>query len=138
MPGYGNHRKEPRTGAERAATAKQGSRGTRLLRSAACRALRAEAHRARRCRRSAAPLPQTAGTRSNALTDDRASTTDRAVLPAPGILSPRKDTVKGAPKGASPTAIAQAPPLTLIFHGKTPAPIRRTGQYRLSQPAELP
>jgi len=29
----------------------------------------------------------------------------------PGVL-------KGAPKGASPAAMAQAPPLTLIFHGK--------------------
>ena len=29
-----------------------------------------------------------------------------------------KITVKGAPKGTSPAAMAQAPPLTLIFHGK--------------------
>jgi hypothetical protein len=29
-----------------------------------------------------------------------------------------KITLKGAPKDASPAAIAQAPPLTLIFHGK--------------------
>jgi hypothetical protein len=30
-----------------------------------------------------------------------------------------KITVKSAPKGASPVAMAQVPPLTLIFRGKT-------------------
>ena len=34
--------------------------------AATCRALRAGAHRARRCRRSAPPLPQAGGSRSNA------------------------------------------------------------------------
>jgi hypothetical protein len=43
---------------------------------------------------------------------------NRAVLPRRASCRRAKITVKGAPKGASPTAMAQAPPLTLIFHGK--------------------
>jgi hypothetical protein len=39
---------------------------------------------------------------------------------------------KGAPKGASPTAMAQAPPLKLIFHGKNRRLSRRTGKSRLA------
>ena len=46
----------------------------------------------------------------------------------PGILSPRKITVKGAPAGRVATAMAQAPPLTVIFRGKTAAPIGWTDQ----------
>ena len=60
--------------------------------AAACRALRAEAHRARRCRWSAALA--SAGSRyrlQRAPGCDRVHATDRAVLPAPGILSPCKD-----------------------------------------------
>jgi hypothetical protein len=40
-------------------------------------------------------------------------------LSAPGILSPREIAVKGGPLPGRP--------LTVIFHGKTPAPIRRAG-----------
>jgi hypothetical protein len=56
---------------------------------------------------------------------------DRAVLLAPGILSPRKYHHQGRAQGRVADAMAQAPPLTLIFHGKTPAPIGRTDQTRL-------
>jgi len=42
----------------------------------------------------------------------------RAVLPRRASCRRAKLTVKGAHKGTSPAAIAQAPPLTLIFHGK--------------------
>ena len=56
---------------------------------------------------------------------------DRAVLLAPGILSPRKDHRQGRAQGRVADAMAQAPPLTLIFHGKTSAPIGRTDQTRL-------
>ena len=52
---------------------------------------------------------------------------DRAVLLAPGILSPSKDHRQGRARGRVADAMAQAPPLTLIFHGKNSAPIRRTG-----------
>jgi hypothetical protein len=45
-----------------------------------------------------------------------------------GIISPRKITVKGAHSGRVAKAMAQAPPLTLIFHGKFSAPIGRTGE----------
>jgi hypothetical protein len=44
--------------------------------------------------------------------------TSRAVLLAPDILSPHKDHRLGRAYGAS-HAMAQAPPQTLIFHGKT-------------------
>ena len=59
---------------------------------------------------------------------------DRAVLLAPGILSPRKDHRQGRARGRVADAMAQAPPLTLIFHGKTSAPIRRTDRTRLVLP----
>jgi hypothetical protein len=36
-------------------------------------------------------------------------------------MSPRKDHRQGRATGASPAAMAQAPPLTLIFHGKSGA-----------------
>ena len=42
----------------------------------------------------------------------------RAVLPRRASCRRARITVKGAPTGAPPTAMAQAPPLTLIFHGK--------------------
>jgi hypothetical protein len=35
--------------------------------------------------------------------------------PRRAFCRPAKITVKGAPEGASPAAMAQAPPLTLIF-----------------------
>jgi hypothetical protein len=56
-----------------------------------------------------------------------ARTDGRAVLRSPGSLSPVMITIKGAPGGASLLAMAQSPPLTVIFTGKTSAPIRRTG-----------
>jgi hypothetical protein len=45
-----------------------------------------------------------------------------------------KITVKGTPKGASPAAMAQAPPLTLIFHGK----IRRQSGGRTGLDSAFP
>ena len=41
--------------------------------------------------RSAGPHPQAGSSRSNAPTETATTRTDRAVLLAPGILSPRKD-----------------------------------------------
>jgi hypothetical protein len=66
------------------------------------RALQAEAHRARHRRRVAAPHPQPGGPSPSRRRGDRAHGADRAVRLAPGILSPRKITIKGAPIGASP------------------------------------
>jgi len=43
---------------------------------------------------------------------------NRAVLPRQTSCRRAKITFKGAPKGTSPAAMAQAPPLKLIFHGK--------------------
>jgi hypothetical protein len=54
----------------------------------------------------------------------------RAVLHAPGILSPAKVTVKGAPKGASLRDRRERRPLTVTFPGQTSAPIRRTGRLK--------
>ena len=61
------------------------------------RALRAEAHRARHRRRSPAPHPQPGGSRRYAATVTARTEAERAVRLAPGILSPRKITIKGAP-----------------------------------------
>ena len=69
--------------------------------------------------RSAGPHPQAGSSRSNAPTGTATARTDRAVLLAPGILSPRKDHRQGRAQGRVAVAMAQAPPLTLIFHGKT-------------------
>lgn len=66
------------------------------------RALRAEAHRARHRRRSAAPHPQPGGSRRYAAAVTAHTEADQAVRLAPGILSPGKITIKGAPTGASP------------------------------------
>jgi hypothetical protein len=71
------------------------------------------------------------------LPGDRTCVSDRAVLLAPGILSPRKDHRQGRARGRVAYAMAQAPPLTLIFHGKTSAPIGRTDQLRLILPHRL-
>ena len=68
------------------------------------RALRAEAHRARHRRRTAAPYPQPGASRRYAAAVTARTEADRAVRLAPGILSPRKITIKGAPTGASPQA----------------------------------
>jgi hypothetical protein len=53
------------------------------------------------------------------------------VLPRRASCRRAKITVKGAPKGASPVAMAQAPPLTLIFHGKSSA-YREDGELWVS------
>ena len=66
------------------------------------RALRAEAHRALHRRRAAAPHPQPGGSRRHAAAVTARTEANRAVRLAPGILSPRKITIKGAPIGASP------------------------------------
>ena len=59
--------------------------------------------------RSAGPHPQAGSSRSNAPTGTATARTDRAVLLAPDILSPRKDHRLGRAYGAS-RAMAQAPP----------------------------
>ena len=96
--------------------------------AAACRALRAEAHRARRCLRSAAPTPAGSRCPLQRAPGDRDHATDRAALPAPGILSPRKD----HSQGRTSSLRCGRSTLTVIFHGKTPAPIRRTDRTRLA------
>ena len=53
---------------------------------------------------------------------DRACKPDRAALPAPGILLPRKDHRQGRAQGRVPSGR----PLTVIFHGK----IRRQSEGR--------
>ena len=62
---------------------------------------------------AAAPMPRTRRQAVPAATfpQRRASANGRAVLRAPGSLSPRKITIKGAP-AARRCAMAQAPPLT--------------------------
>jgi len=55
----------------------------------------------------------------------------------PGILSPRKDHRQGRACGAS-HAMAQAPPLPLIFHGKTSAAIERDGTKFAGQVSQPP
>jgi hypothetical protein len=65
--------------------------------AAGSRALRAEAHRARHRRRSAAPHPQPGGSRRYAAAVTARTEADRAVRLAPGIFSPGRITIKGAP-----------------------------------------
>ncbi len=57
----------------------------------------------------------------------RARADGRAVLRSPGSLLPVKDHHQGRAWRRVADAMAQAPPLTLIFPGKTSAPIGRTG-----------
>ena len=74
------------------------------------------------------PHPQAGRSRRHAPTVTALARAGPAVLHAPGILSPRKITVKGARCARVAHAMAQAPPLSVIFPGKTSAPIRRTGE----------
>ena len=76
--------------------------------------------------RSAAPLPQVGGPRRNAAPMTRVCK-GPGPSSVPGILSPRKVTVKCA-RYARVLRMAQAPHLTATFPGKTSAPIGRTGQ----------
>ena len=72
-----------------------------------------------RCRHAVSPAParrRSSPSRTPVTAPARAS---RAVLPRRATLTPRKDHHQGRAEGASPAAMAQAPPLTLIFHGKT-------------------
>ena len=66
---------------------------------------------------SARPRPQAGSSRPNAAPMTATTRTGRAVLFAPGILSPHKDHRQGRGCGAL-HAIPQAPPLPLIFYGK--------------------
>ena len=77
---------------------------------------------------AAAPMPRTRSPAVLAATFPHRcvpARTGRAVLHAPGSLSPRKITAQGRAFGASP--LARRKPLTVIFPGKTSAPIGRTG-----------
>ena len=78
--------------------------------------------------RSGCPLSQVCGTRRNAAPMTAPAKTGPGPSSVPGILSPRKITVKGAPSGRVCDDAQTASPLTLIFPGKTSAPIERTGQ----------
>jgi hypothetical protein len=84
-------------------------------------------------RRSAGPHPPAGGAGRNGVPDDRQRHLAGASS-APGILSPRKDHRQGRARGRVAGAMAQAPPLTLIFLGKTSAPIGRTDLPRLVLP----
>ena len=77
--------------------------------------------------RSAGPHPQVSSSRSNEPTGTATARIGWAVLLAPGILSPRKD----QSQGGAPAAKRGRTTLTVIFHGKTSAPIRRTGRSAL-------
>ena len=57
-----------------------------------------------------------------------AARSGRGPSSVPGILSPRKITVKGAPSGRVCDGAQTAPPLSVIFHGKT------LGIYRMDGP----
>ncbi len=91
-----SHQRGSRAGGGSVARSQAGSRETHRSGAAACRALWAEALRARRCRQSAVPAPAGSRSRQPRAHHDRAARTGRAVLLAPGILSPCKITVKGA------------------------------------------
>ena len=67
--------------------------------------------------RSARPYPQAASPRRNAQPMAATAQTGRAVLLAPGILSPRKDHSKGRSL-RSRRLLRNRRPLTVIFHGK--------------------
>ncbi len=78
---------------------------------------------------TAAPLPRIRRQAVPAATvpHRRARADGRAVLRSPGSLLPVKDHHQGRAWRRVADAMAQAPPLTLIFPGKTSAPIGRTG-----------
>jgi hypothetical protein len=92
------------------------------------RVLRAEALRTRQLPRSASPVPAACGPRRNSRHHARKSRP--AVLPRRASCRRAKITVKGARFAHVAGAMAQAPPWTLIFPGKDPPPIRRTGGKR--------
>jgi len=81
----------------------------------------------RRNRRAGDPEAPQAGGPAPTCPWYRASTKLAGPSPAPDMLSPRKDPVKARPR-ARRCGDAASATLTLIFHGKTPAPIRRRGR----------
>jgi hypothetical protein len=80
--------------------------------------------------RAAGPLPQVVGTRRYAASMTAPARSGRGPSSVPGILSPRKITVKGAPSGRVCDDAKTAPPLTLIFPGKTIGTYRKDGTER--------
>jgi len=88
--------------------------------------LRAQALRARRRRQVRRPAPAGRRYPPSRCADGRACSYRAGPSSVPGILSPRKITVKGRSL-RSRLRWRYAPPLSVIFHGKTSAPIRRTG-----------
>ncbi len=62
--------------------------------------------------------------------DDRTCKIGPGPYCVPGILLPRKITVKGAPYGRVFDGAKTAPPLTLIFPGKTIGIYRKDGAER--------
>jgi hypothetical protein len=86
-------------------------------------------------RRSAPPHPQAGGSAGNAPPVAAPRELGRAVLHAPGILSLRKghSQERSLRSRRYPMSLPRwryAPPLSVIFLGKTSAPIRRTGEDR--------
>jgi hypothetical protein len=99
--GRGSHQAESRAGATGTGRARTGSRGPRLLRGGSLPRPTGGSPPGAALPPVGCPAPQAAGTASNAPPVTAPARPDRAALPAPGILSPRNITVKGAPKGAS-------------------------------------
>lgn len=102
-----------------------GSSGRRPARDLRAEALRSRAPPPRRC-----PAPAGRRYRPQRSPSTGASTNGQTVLRSPGSLSPCKITAQGRTCGASLARWRSAPPLTMIFPGKTSAPIRRTGRSR--------
>jgi len=80
------------------------------------------------------PHPQAADYRLQRAPDDRAHATDRAVLAAPGILSPRKDHRQGRARGRVACGDGASATLDTDLPRQLPAPVGRTGQTRLGVP----
>jgi hypothetical protein len=89
--------------------------------------LRAEALRTRRRTPVSWPAPRRPVAQALTIPGDRTCVSDRAVLLAPGILSPRKD----HRQGRTSSLRCGRSTLTVIFPGKTSAPIGRTDHPRL-------
>ncbi len=98
---------------------------------------RAEAHRVPRCRRSAPPHPKAAGTHSNAPPVTAPAQLTGPPSPRRAFCRRAKITVKGAPKGASPAAMAQAPTLDTDLRAARSGASRKDGPDSTRPPHHL-
>jgi hypothetical protein len=78
--------------------------------------------------RSARPHPQAGTSRSNAPTETATARTDRAVLLAPGIISPRQDHRQGRAHGGVACGDGASATLDTDLPRQNSAPIERTAQ----------